>query len=218
MSRFFSLVGDVSLPPNLPWLQDLGLESPLVVIGAGVGLAILAAALLFLVRRGKKVRKAAQPSVPEIHLPSLAANAPPSVPADAPSLSCYHVPMRLALVVLARRGRSAALETGGSVGALVDHLVPGLGKTFEGHAAQFQLWPAQMSAEGFTHAFFHAAGLPGEHGKGSPWAALAGPIEVNGQHMLVGLVLHADKPVNVGQVTVPNEHAWRDILDIRPNE
>ncbi len=145
-----------------------------------------------------------------IEVSQLGDNGPPR----GPTLECYSVPVRLAAVVLAPVGRSE-MPDADELNALLDALTPGLSNIFAGHGTQFFRWPAQLSPRGFAHSFFSEAPLPGDHGKGTPWCALAGRLDVLNRPLMVGLILRATVPNALGQSYIESAHKWLDVLRVR---
>jgi len=136
-------------------------------------------------------------------------------PAGGPRLECRLTSVRLAVVVLAPSGRANPLSTAGGFPHLLDQIVPGLGKVLATHQPVVKLWPAQLSQQGFVHSFFKNVRLPGQGGKRTPWCALAGPAEIDGRSVDVGLVFCAAGNKPMGQEQIPSADAWRDALRVR---
>ncbi len=190
-------------PPAARWLVPLGC----VLLG------------LYLISRGLRAwlgkRRRREPDrlrVEPLDLATLGEEGPPAV---FPRLEAYHLPMRLALAVLAPLGRAVPLPAESEVPALLDHMVPGLRHVMDLHRARARVWPEQLSAEGFTRRFFAHANLPGNHGQGTPFCVLAGRFTAGEHAYVAGLVLVSDKPNNLGEIVVERETGWLDILRIR---
>jgi hypothetical protein len=97
---------------------------------------------------------------------------------------------------------------------LVNRLLPNMMRVLSAHRPAFRRWPAQLSSQGFSHAFFRNVALPGDRGKGSPWCAIAGKFSGSGQTYLAGLVCCAQDSNSLGQVIVEHEGQWLDVLRI----
>ena len=130
-------------------------------------------------------------------------------------LSVYHVPVRLAGVVIAPLGRDAESPAAAGVPRLLNAAVPGLGDVVAHDRPLARVWPRQLSATGFAHSFARHVSLPGDKGKGSPWCLVAGRISVGNQSYAVGLVLAAAAPNNLSLISVESDHQWLDVLRIR---
>jgi hypothetical protein len=136
-------------------------------------------------------------------------------PADGPKLLLYHVPMRLAAIVIAPTGRGSTLPPLAHTAAVAEQIVPGLGEVFEAHRPRVLRWPAQLSTQGFGNTFFGLVRLPGNQGRGTPWCAVAGRCEAEGKKLLVGLVLRAASDNSLSQISVERESQWLDILRVK---
>lgn len=193
-------------------LEQLLREQRLVIIGVALSLTALAA--LLLVRRLRRRRSAAEPPQPDLSLDigSLSSAGPPS---RGPRLELYNIPMRLAVLVLAPTGRGSQLPNEEQVTDLVDQIVPGLMRVVEAHQPVIRRWPVQLSSEGFANTFFANVPLPGNKGKGTPWAGLAGRCEWEGQNFQIGMILCAAAPNSLGQLIVQRESQWLDMLRVR---
>jgi hypothetical protein len=136
-------------------------------------------------------------------------------PATGPSLEYYHVPVRLALLVLAPVGREGRLPPSDELPELVDQLIPGLMAVLKSHQPEFRRWPPQLSSDGFVQALFSHVSLPGDHGKGTPWCSIAGRFETEGGPCLAGMVCRAATRNSLGQLAVEHSGKWLDVLRVR---
>ncbi len=136
-------------------------------------------------------------------------------PPGGPKLECRQIPVRLAVVVLAPSGRANPLSTAGGFPHLLDQIVPGLGNALATHQPVVKLWPAQLSQQGFVHSFFKNVRLPGQGGKRTAWCALAGPSEIDGRSIDVGLVFCAAGNNPMGQEQIQSADAWAEALRVR---
>lgn len=182
------------------------------------GLALLVVLLFYVVKKvlALRARKPEPPPpLPSIDVLNLSEAGPPSGP---PVLELYHLPVRLAAVLLAPVGRARELPPPQQIPEVLDAVIPGLGKVFVKHRPIVRIWPAQLSPRGFSHAFFAHALLPGDAGKGTPWCSVAGVFKYEGQAVVVGMVMRTDAPTSLGQTIVENETKWLDALRIRHKE
>lgn len=178
-------------------------------------LAILVLVLFYVVKKVFQLRRRKPeppPPLPSIEVQGLSTAGPPSGP---PVLEFYHLPVRLAAVLLAPVGRARELPPPQQIPELLDAVIPGLGKVFIKHRPIVRLWPAQLSPRGFSHAFITHAPLPGDAGKGTPWCSVAGVFKHEGQTMVIGMVMRTESPTSLGQTIVENETKWLDALRIR---
>lgn len=170
-----------------------------------IALAVVAKVLL----ARRRLPPPAAPSL-AINLASLGDHGPPAV---GPSLECYNVPVRLAVMVLAPVGRGAvpALE---KLPAAIDQIAPNLSAVFDAHDTLIKQWPPQLSPRGFAQTFFSQVKLPGERGRGTPWCALAGRVECD-PPLMVGIALCAAAPNSLGQFAIERSGQWLDALRVR---
>jgi hypothetical protein len=137
-------------------------------------------------------------------------------PPGAPVLEHYHLPMRLAAVVVAPAGRAGQLPLGEHLGDLFEAVVPGLAQVVAVHHALVRRWPRQLSTTGFAHAFFRHVKLPGKGGKGTRWCSAAGVARMEGRPVMVGLLMQSEHSNSLGQVIVQRETKWLDVVRIKP--
>lgn len=196
-------------------LQKLGQNAggvPVVVLMGVLALMVVVPVFVLVkmlkARRRKPAEQAPDLRIDILSLPSL----PP--PLTGPSLRILHVPVRLAVVVLAPVGRIRELPPPDQVAEVIDAIVPGLSRIVSAHCPLIRFWPAQVSIRGFALAFFMHAKLPGDGGKGTPWCSAAGVFKVAGQPMMAGLVMYSQSPTTLGQTIVEREAQWLDLLRI----
>jgi hypothetical protein len=182
-----------------PWL--VALIAVIVAVGA----------VWFVLRR--RQRAAPPPLEPnlKIDVGSLSQAGPP---AHGPRLEIYHVPVRLAVLVLAPTGRGAELPPNDQLPTIVDEIVPGFMDVLRAHQPEFRRWPGQLSTQGFATTLFANLALPGDRGKGTPWCAMAGRIDAQGKKLLVGLAVCAASPNGLGHINVERETDWLGILRV----
>ena len=137
-------------------------------------------------------------------------------PPGAPTLEHYHLPMRLAAVVVAPAGRARPLPPQDQLAGVFESIVPGLAQVVATHNALIRCWPEQLSISGFAHAFFRHVRLPGDGGKGTPWSSAAGLVKVRGQSVMAGLLMVGRQPNTIGQMIVEQETKWLDVLRVKP--
>jgi hypothetical protein len=184
----------------------------LLIPAAGVLLALVAMAVaLRMWTRLRRRRPVGEPQSLEINVAALGDAGPP---AGGPALSVHHVPVRLALLVLAPVGRGSELPRASELPQLLDNAVPGLGRLLGPHGTRIKLWPPQLSTHGFAAALFANVRLPGDRGKGTPWCSIAGKFMARERGYLAGLVLRAAAPNSLGQLTLERDTDWLDALRI----
>jgi hypothetical protein len=178
--------------------------------------AIVIVLMLLVVRRlwrgRRRLPEAPEPTVPDIDIGLLGSSGPPRTGIQ---LECYHVPVRLAVLVLAPVGRDSVLPSKEKLPEMVDQLLPGMLDVLQSHQPLFQRWPAQLSSKGFARVLFSHAKLPGDGGKGTPWCSIAGKFQANNENYLAGLVCCADRPNALGQIEVEQTGQWLDVLRVR---
>ena len=183
-----------------------------LLIGIAVFAAIFVIVVLRLLLRRPRGEHIDPSAVETIEISELADLGPPDAPV---SLEYYHVPVRLALLVLAPVGRDGTLPESDQMPELIDQLVPGLMKILPAHQPLFRRWPPQLSSEGFTKAFFSHVKLPGDKGKGTPWCSIAGKFETEDAQYLAGIVCRASARNSLSQIVVDHPGKWLDVLRVR---
>lgn len=190
------------------------LEEPALIgtVAAVVGLLILVAVVLWLIRSTRR-----QPArTPEMDLTiDVERLSPEGPPSEGPVLEFYGMPVRLAALVLAPAGRHAHLPPEGQRGGVWDDLTPGLSSIVASHRPLIRPWPSQLSTQGFIHAFFNHVHLPGDQGKGTPWCSAAGRFDAGDQQFLAGIVCAAEKPNSLSQVTITNVGQWLEVVRVK---
>jgi len=178
---------------------------------AAVGLLVLLI-LVWLVRRRRAPSRALQPPDLGVDVAAIPSNGPD---AGEVQLQFYGTPVRLAVLVIAPVGRDGSPPELAKLPDLLDQLVPGMKAVFHTHQPRVRVWPNQLSAHGFIHAFFNSVTLPGDRGRGTPWCSLAGKFRGGGEPYLAGLVLCAAAPNGLGQFEIQHEGQWNDMLRIK---
>lgn len=202
------LLADVAPIPDV-----LGDNLIVVIVAGAIGLLIVGGLLVMLARSLFTAPAAAVETQDlSIDVTKLAGGGPP---ATGPQLECYNIPVRLAVLVLAPLGRGGAVPPAEALNAAVDQIVPGLKNLLPAHAPIFRRWPPQLSAAGFSPAFFAHIPLPGDGGKGTPWCGVTGRFEFQGQALAVGMILRADQPNGLGQIALERDTQWLDVLRVR---
>jgi hypothetical protein len=191
-------------------LHSLGGNALVYVLPAAVAvIALWIAWRLF--RRRKPVVAPLSPDL-KIDVETLGEQGPPDGP---PLLEFYNLPMRLAAVVFAPAGLGRELPPEEQLLPLLDAIIPGLDQVAALHGSVVRRWPKQVSATGFAHLFFSNAKLPGAGGKGTPWSSVAGMFNFQGNPVMAGLVLCAEKPNSLGQTIIESEYQWLGCLRVR---
>jgi hypothetical protein len=178
---------------------------------AGLALVLLIAAVLFVRLRRKRPAELPRPDL-FLDVTTLGERTPP---VDGPQLDCYHLPVRIALVVLAPLGRTGEQPPDEELSRLLEGIVPGLARVYGRDRPEVRRWPPQLSFHGFTRTFFANIRLPGARGKATPWCSLAGRAELDGRKFVVGLALQAARPNSLSEHVVDREGAWLDALRVR---
>jgi hypothetical protein len=183
-------------------------------LGLAAGVTIALVAVFFLVRRAMAPAEEAGPATEDvtIDVEKLSGGGPPTA---GPQLEFYHVPVRLAVLILAPVGRSGVVPPTNSLPEAMNQFLPGFMEVLSAHQPLFRRWPRQLSYHGFAGMFFGNVRLPGDRGKGTVWSGVVGKFTYNGQQLLAGMILQADRPVALGQVTLENEHQWLDVLRVK---
>lgn len=192
------------------------LQSSDAAVYGVAALAALASALavLWAVRKLLGRRKPEAVAAPDLRIDveGLGDEGPP---AEGPSLEYYYTPVRLAAVVLAPAGRSGELSPDAEWDPVLEAVAPGLAQVVAAHRSRVYRWPAQLSTRGFAHTFFAHARLPGDAGRDTPWASVAGAAKMKGRTVMVGLVLRTRAPTSHGQETLERPEAWLRVLQVK---
>ncbi len=133
----------------------------------------------------------------------------------ATRLSVYHVPVRLAVVVIAPLGRESVRPTHSDVPKLLDQIVPGLGSVPAHDQTVVRIWPRQLSATGFAPSLMRYLRMPADKGRGTPWCLVAGRTTFDDSGYAVGLALAAAGMNKLDLIAVESEHQWMDVLRMR---
>lgn len=174
---------------------------------------LVAAVVIWLRRRPKGDDHAKGEFDLTIPVGSLPSHGPEQV---GPCLEFMHVPVRMAVLVLAPLGKKGAPPLATSAEQLCEAIVPGLGAVYRSHQPHVFMWPAQLSTEGFIHGFFRHAPLPGQQGRGTPWCAVAGRF-ADGEHFYLAAILCcAASPNSLGRMEARDVGPWLDVLRVRP--
>jgi hypothetical protein len=213
------ILNSVRLSPNamqdVEWIAGWNQDKLILLIGV-VSAGLLAVLLLLIVLRRVLRRPEPAPQLPPderfIDLGQFDLLGPRG---ELPRAEVYGVPVRIALVVLAPVGRDGVAPDAGQFNDILEQLVPGFLAVTSQDKPLMKIWPGQLSAQGFTNAFFNNVPLPGDRGKGTPWCALSGRFSALGQSYLAGLVCCAAQSNGLGQYGIQHEGQWNDVLRVR---
>jgi hypothetical protein len=191
--------------------------APILAVGAVAVLSLLIALVLYKVAMWLlRVIRRPKPQGPP---PDLTIDVPNLAIADAsivkPQLEIYGIPSVVVAVVVAPSGRDAEEPPKRVAFHLLEAVTPGFGEVLAGHQPLLAIWPAQLSSQGFSQVFFTHARLPGDAGKGTSWTSTAGKVQWKGKSFLVGIVFHAQKPLELGQRVIEHAGQWVEMLRVR---
>ena len=185
---------------------------PLIVLAAGVLLALIVFVFLF-IKLGKRKKPAeSDEDALKINVGTLSTDAPPT---DGAQLEIYNVPMRLVLLVIAPVGREGKIPSNEQLPTVVDAIIPNLMEVMKTHRPEFRRWPWQISSQGFSQAFFTNVPLPGDHGKNTPWSSLAGRFDTPNGPFLAGLVCVSATTNAIGQTAINRSGQWLDVARVK---
>lgn len=197
-------------PLHAESIGQLGGSAALASLLALLAILLGASAVLIWLRRRRPLPTAPRPL--EMDLAELGSGGPPP---GVPALELYHVRLRVAALVLAPAGRGHDLPPTERLPSLLDAFMPGLARVVHAHHSRIKLWPPQLSTQGFANALFAHLRLLGTPGKDSPWCAVAGRFEAEGRALLVGMLLCAAAPHNLGQFTFERQAQWLDAVRVK---
>ncbi len=194
-------------PETAPYLA-VGIVAIISLI-IGLILFRIAPSLLRVIRKPKAI---APPPDLEIDVANLAIA---DVATAEPKLEIYGIPSVVVAVVVAPSGRDAEEPPKRVAFHLLEAVTPGFGEVLAGHQPLLNVWPAQLSSQGFAQVFFSHARLPGDAGRGTEWTSTAGKVQWKGKSFLVGIIFHAEKPLELGQRTMEHAGQWVEMLRVR---
>lgn len=181
-----------------------------ILIGVGLGLLIVGAIVYFYVLPKRDEPPEVEPV--EIAIDPMIPSGPKSL--IGPEVRIYNVPVRIVAIVVAHAGRGHDTIGEDTLRGLMDHFLPQMMAVVRAHRPDVYRWPGQMSTRGFSQRFFAQAKLPGHHGEGTPWTAIAGRVDYEGAGYLIGLVCCADDDNPLGHILVEQKQQWTDIVRI----
>lgn len=181
-----------------------------IATGVAAGLLILLVVVLLFIRRKQSIVEVAKPEL-AVDLQSIDAIGPEGL---ANQLFFYGISVRLAVLVVAPKGQGMDLPNVEQLLILIDRITPGMSDVIREHQPLLREWPAQLSVEGFSHAFFHNLEMPGDDGRGTPWSGVVGNFTAGMGSILVGMICVADSPNQLGKEVVKHEGKWREVLKV----
>jgi hypothetical protein len=189
-------------------LHSLLGPNALGLIGAAVG-GLVVLMFLFRVVFGRK--KHVDPLIETKHLVDLSEI---PLPEDGPyGLRVQNLPGKLGVVVFAPLGKikpPAADETF----AVLNTVVPGLGKMARRDNPIVQTWSNQVSVTGFANTLARHLIVPGRDLTDTPWCLLVGKLKRPEGLMVVGLAIGMEAPNNLGVIRLNDETQWLQFLQV----
>lgn len=189
-------------------LDSLLGANALGLIGAAVG-GLVVLMFLFRVVFGRK--KHVDPLIETKHLVDLSEI---PLPEDGPyGLRVQNLPGKLGVVVFAPLGKikpPAADETF----AVLNTVVPGLGKMARRDNPIVQTWSNQVSVTGFANTLARHLMVPGRDLTDTPWCLLVGKLKRPEGLMVVGLAIGMEAPNNLGVIRLNDETQWLQFLQV----
>jgi hypothetical protein len=132
------------------------------------------------------------------------------MPSSPPSMSVFHVPARVRLIVLAPAGKGSVIDTN-NIGWVLDRVVPGLGRLAHRDRPRIVVWPSPASAQGFAGSFHRATANNTPKDDPSNWVMLAGRARGGGQTVFLGLAMWTDEPTTLGRRNI-DAGEWLEVL------
>ncbi len=175
-----------------------------------VALWIVVRVVARLLREREPKPSSSEPTEATVDLERLSLPLP--VDGAASPLRLYHLPARLALVVVAPLGRESEVVEVDCVPVLLDRSVPGLGRLFDRTRPKTVVWPVQVSAAGFARRLATWLTANGRSLKNSPWTVVVGRSSADDRHYLLGLVLRTEQPTQLEVVEVDSPYKWLDTV------
>jgi hypothetical protein len=195
------------------WAQVEDVLKPLqdnwILAAILIGLLVAALVLLKIARSRKK-----EPPDLEKALREDLKTYPPSPSAHEPGrLSVNGIPGRLRLVVMAPTGKTQENIMPDHVAEMLNNVIRGLGAFVNADKPRIKVWPPQLSIGGFAPTFHRLVESPDPADKPSRWVKLAGPARTGKRPILLGLVIYADEPCQLGDVNVETTE-WGELLEV----
>lgn len=193
--------------------MDLGFLQSNIMLVAGAGgvlFLVVVVGLILMLSRKPKTHAIAQ-GPPKIVLANL-----PALPPDTnqPHVKIYDTPVRIQYLVLAPVGAGGVTPVPSEYRKFFSAIDPDLADVIEREQPEVVGWPPQISAIGFSQAFFNQAALPGRGGQSTPWCAVAGKVNIFGKLMMCGMIGFSGSANGLGEITLEQEGQWREILRI----
>ncbi|CAN5337615.1 hypothetical protein BH10PLA2_BH10PLA2_14930 [soil metagenome] len=154
----------------------------------------------------RRVHKSAAPDLQE----DLGQMPPPLQAPGEMQFTIYHVPARIRLIVAAPAGAGREFDEK-RVKRELERLWPGVRDVLTVDKPRVRMWPPQLSQQGFALSFHRHLIWPDAQAKASPWTSIAGKIQLEGEALMLGLVLWSPEKTTFGQLTL-EPHQWRDVI------
>jgi hypothetical protein len=123
------------------------------------------------------------------------------------------VPVRLRLLIVAPAGTGSDVNID-ELPELLDMIVLGMGDIYKYDKPRVQVWPVQISYQGFGNVFHRNMRTGGEEGQLTRWVLVAGRAKVGKKQLMLGMALQSAKPNTIGRRTI-DTHEWASILRVR---
>jgi hypothetical protein len=181
------------------------------VIGAAllVGLVMVVVLLRALLPRKKKRDSLIEPSL-LVDLSEL-----PNPEGRPLGLRVQNLPGMLGVVVFAPLGKIKPPSKDQTF-AVLNTVVPGLGKMARRDEPVVQIWPNQVSVTGFANTLARHLMVPGRDLTETNWCLLVGKHKRPEGLMLVGLAIGMDAPNRLGVIRLADEMQWLQFLQVDP--
>jgi hypothetical protein len=181
------------------------------VIGAAllVGLVMVVVLLRALLPRKKKRDSLIEPSL-LVDLSEL-----PNPEGRPLGLRVQNLPGILGVVVFAPLGKIKPPGKDETF-AVLNAIVPGLGKMARRDEPVVQIWPNQVSVTGFANTLARHLMVPGRDLTETNWCLLVGKHKRPEGLMLVGLAIGMDAPNRLGVIRLADEMQWLQFLQVDP--
>lgn len=188
-------------------MLGLSISSGLVVV-VGIVAVLIVLGLVF--GRGKKKPSSLIDATRIVDLSDL------PLPDDGPQpLKVQGLPGRLGVVVFAPLGRLKAPAESETF-AVLNTVVPGLGKVFRRDEPLVVTWPSQVSVTGFANILARHVHVPGQDLTETSWCLLVGKMKRPNGLLLVGLAVAMQAPHRLGVIRLADEMQWLQFVQVDP--
>jgi hypothetical protein len=124
------------------------------------------------------------------------------------------IPARLRLIILSVGSRNSGALHEDMADRVLDWIKPGLAHASTPDYPTVRVWPAYLSADGFSYAVRANVIFPDPEGERSPWGVLIGQVKMGTAIIHVALGFYADQPHTSRTIRITGNQ-WLNVLNIK---